>query len=175
MIKTLFAVLAVAVCALLIYAETRPDHFSISRSASIQAPPEKILPLIADLRRFNTWNPFAKKDPAIEISYRGTPTGPGSAYDFKGGKSGAGSLQINEVQPPSRVTMTLDMSAPMSAHNDIEFKLEPQGGATTVTWTMQGDSPYIAKLMGVFISVDKMVGGDFEAGLSSLKAEAERG
>jgi hypothetical protein len=43
-----------------------------------------------------------------------------------------------------------------------------------VTWAMQGASPYIAKLMGIFIDMDKMIGRDFEAGLASLKTLAEQ-
>jgi hypothetical protein len=39
---------------------------------------------------------------------------------------------------------------------------------------MQGPVPYLAKIMHVFFDVDKMVGGDFEAGLAKLKAVAEK-
>jgi hypothetical protein len=34
-------------------------------------------------------------------------------------------------------------------------------------------SPYIAKLIGIFISMDNMVGRDFETGLANLKILAE--
>ncbi|MGH8848687.1 MAG: polyketide cyclase, partial [Polaromonas sp.] len=37
-----------------------------------------------------------------------------------------------------------------------------------------GPSPYISKLMGVFFNMDSMIGKDFEAGLTSLKAAAEK-
>jgi hypothetical protein len=39
---------------------------------------------------------------------------------------------------------------------------------------MQGPSPYISKLMSVFVSMGSMVGKDFETGLANLKALAER-
>jgi hypothetical protein len=32
---------------------------------------------------------------------------------------------------------------------------------------------YIAKVMGVFVSMDKMIGKDFETGLANLKSVAE--
>jgi hypothetical protein len=41
-------------------------------------------------------------------------------------------------------------------------------------WDMHGPSPYISKVMGVFVSMDKMVGSDFETGLANLKAAAEK-
>jgi hypothetical protein len=39
---------------------------------------------------------------------------------------------------------------------------------------MYGPSPYIAKVMGMFVSMDKMVGKDFDAGLVNLKTVAEK-
>jgi hypothetical protein len=39
---------------------------------------------------------------------------------------------------------------------------------------MHGPMPYISKLMTLFFSMDKMIGKDFEAGLASLKALAEK-
>jgi hypothetical protein len=38
---------------------------------------------------------------------------------------------------------------------------------------MDGRNPFMAKLMQVFVSMDKMVGKDFETGLANLKARAE--
>jgi hypothetical protein len=49
--------------------------------------------------------------------------------------------------------MTLDMIKPIKAHNIVEFTLEPQGGSTTVTWAMNGDMPYISKILSVFLNM----------------------
>ncbi|MBI3367139.1 MAG: SRPBCC family protein [Burkholderiales bacterium] len=174
MLKTIALVIGAAIAALLIYAQTRPDTFRVQRSISIKAPADKIHPLIAELPRFNAWNPFNKKDPAIKGSYRGPASGPGSAYDFDGNQDvGKGSLTILDVTPPSQVRMKLDMSAPLEAHNTVTFTLVPQGDATQVTWAMEGDSPFIGKLMGLVFNMDRMIGGTFEAGLADLKASAE--
>ena len=59
-------------------------------------------------------------------------------------------------------------------HNIVEFKLEPKGGSTNVTWEMQGPAPFVSKVMQVFVSMDNMVGKDFETGLANLKALAEK-
>ena len=69
--------------------------------------------------------------------------------------------------------MTLDMYAPFKARNFVEFVIEPKGEVTSVTWSMEGKQPLIAKLVWIFINCDKMVGGEFEKGLASLKAVAE--
>lgn len=174
MLKTTLLVAVLAVAGLLLYAATRPDTFALQRSLRIQAPPQKIHALINDLRQFNTWNPYEKKDPAIQGSYRGPAAGPGARYEFKGNKDvGEGSLEII-ASAPHRVDMRLDMSAPMQVSNNIAFTLAPGTDGTEVTWSMQGASPYFAKLLGIFLDMDTMVGRDFEAGLATLKARAEQ-
>ncbi|QKO22704.1 SRPBCC family protein [Rhodoferax sp. BAB1] len=175
MLKTTFFVLVLAIAGLLVFAATRPDTFTLQRSLLIQAPPDKLHALINDMRSFNTWNPYDKKDPAMQGSYSGPAAGPGARYAFKGNKDvGEGSLEITS-SAPGQVGMRLDMSAPMQVSNNITFTLQPRGAATEVTWAMQGASPFIAKLMGIFINMDAMIGRDFEAGLASLKTLAERG
>ncbi|MBC7993004.1 MAG: SRPBCC family protein [Rhizobacter sp.] len=176
MIAAIALVLAVAVVALLLYAATRPDTMQIQRSMEIQAPAERIRSLINDMQRFNTWNPYNQKDPEMKGTYRGPNAGPGAAFDFDGNKNvGKGSITIIEPSEPNRVTMSLVMTAPMACNNVIDFTLSPQGPASTdVTWAMRGPCPFLGKLMGVIFNMDKMVGRDFETGLTSLKAIAER-
>jgi uncharacterized protein YndB with AHSA1/START domain len=165
-------VLALAVIALM--ASQRPDTFRVSRSATIAAPPEKIFPLINNLREFDTWNPYSRKDPQMKSSYGGPSSGPGARSDFDSRKAGSGSLEIVQATPPSEVKMHLNMTAPMKADNTVIFTLAPQANDTEVTWAMEGSAPFLARCMGVIFNMDKMVGTDFEAGLASLKARAEK-
>ena len=169
------AIVAVALIAgVLIVAATRPDTFEVQRTALIQAPPERIFPLINDLRAFNTWNPYEKKDPNIKGSYSGASDGKGASYGFQGNKDvGTGRIEIVQSTPASRVTMKLLMLEPLEIDNVVEFMLEPKGEATIVTWAMQGRVPYVGKIVHLFFDMDSMVGGDFEAGLAGLKAIAE--
>lgn len=174
---TLVAVVAVAaLSALLMIAASKPDTFAVQRSATIAASAEKIHPLINDLRSFNTWNPYERKDPNMRRSYRGNARGPGAGYDFAGNKEvGNGSIEITDSRMPHRVEMKLDMYEPFEAHNIVEFTLVPRGEtATEVTWALRGPANFISKLMGVFFDMDQMIGRDFEAGLANLKALAER-
>jgi hypothetical protein len=172
-IKAIALVSVAAVGALLLYTATRPDHFSVQRSTVVQAPPAKLHGLIADLHQFNTWNPFEKGDPQSRGEYRGPAAGPGAAYHFGGGQSGDGTLTIL-ASAPTHVTMELHMVKPMEARNKVQFTLVPRGAATEVTWAMDGRTPFIGKLIHVFVDMDRMVGGQFEAGLADLKQRAER-
>ena len=168
------ATVVAAIALLLAYAATRPDSFSVQRSTVIRAPADKIQPLIADLHRFNAWNPFNKKDPSIKLTYTGPASGRGAGFDFAGNSEvGQGRIVVVDAQP-AKVTMTLDMTAPMAAHNNVEFTLTPQGDGTQVTWAMRGAQPFIGKLMGLVFNIDRMIGSEFEAGLADLKREAEK-
>ena len=174
MLKITLLIIVAALAALLLYAATRPDSFRLERSTSISAPPEKVFALISDLRLFNTWNPFAAMDPAQVISYEATTVGVGAAYSWKGDKSGAGRMEVAELMPAQRVTMKLDFSKPFEAHNRVDFSIQPQANGCHVTWAMSGPMAYINKLMQIFVSMDKMVGSEFEKGLANLKALAEK-
>jgi uncharacterized protein YndB with AHSA1/START domain len=175
-VLTIIAVLlAIGVAAILAYAATRPDDFRVARTQSIQAPPDKIFPLITDLHQFNRWNPFAKQDPDLKIVYSGPESGPGAAQGWESRKSGKGRLKITDVAPPSKVAMNLDILKPTEGHNKVLFTLAPNGAATDVTWSMTGKTPFVGKMMSLFVSMDRIIGGEFAKGLADLKALAEGG
>lgn len=168
------AVLAL-VAGVLIVAARKPDVFEVVRSATIQATPERIFALLSDFREWGAWSPYEKKDPAMTRSFRGATSGVGAVYAFDGnGKVGTGELTIVEVEAPTKLAVTLDMTRPMVCSNRITFTLAASEGGTLVTWRMQGPSPFIGKLMGTVFNMDRMIGRDFEQGLAALKQATER-
>ena len=175
MLKTIALVIVVAIAGVLIFAATKPDTFAVQRSTSIKAPPDRIFPLINDFKRWDAWSPWEKKDPAMKRSYGPTTSGKGAHYAWEGNNDvGQGSMAITESVPPSKVALKLDFVKPFEGHNVVEFTLVPRGGSTDVTWSMSGPAPFMSKVMQVFVNMDRMIGKDFEAGLASLKAAAEK-
>jgi len=173
--KIVLVVVAVLVVGVLVVAAVRPDDFSVQRSASIQAPPEKIYPMLADFRQWPAWSPWEKLDPEMKRTLGGPASGPGATYAWQGSsKVGAGRMEIKEVTAPAQVRIQLDFIKPFEGHNVTDFTLVPRGDTTEVTWLMRGPAPFVSKLMGVFVDMDKMIGKDFEAGLANLKAAAEK-
>ena len=169
------AILAfILIASVLAYAATRPDEFRMERSIRIKASPEKVFALINDFHQWGTWSPWEKIDADLKRTYSGNAAGVGAAYAWKGDKTGVGRMEIIESSSPSLVKIKLDFLKPMEAHNTAEFSLHVQGDLTNVTWAMYGRSPYLSKVMGIFFSLDKMVGKDFEAGLQMMKSEAEK-
>jgi len=179
MLKTiaiLAIILAAAVASALVYAATKPDTFQVQRSMLIAAPADKIFPLIDDLHNWQPWSPYEKRDPAMKKTFSGSERGKGAVYEWDGNRDvGKGSVEITDVSAPSRITIGLHMIEPFEGRNVVEFTLRPQAGGTNVTWAMHGPSPYISKVMGLVLDMDKMIGNDFEAGLANLKNIAEKG
>jgi len=175
MFKKIAIVIVVLIAALLAYAATQPDTFRVQRAASIKAPPEKVFALLNDFQRWEAWSPWEKKDPAMKRTFSAVSSGKGAQYAWEGNREvGQGRMEIAESVPPSSLAIKLDFLKPFEAHNRVEFTLEPKGEATNVTWAMQGDTPYLAKIVHVFLNMDKLVGNDFEAGLANLKTIAEK-
>lgn len=175
MLKKILIVIAVLIVGVLAYAATRPDSFHFERSTEIKAPPEKIFAVLNDFRQGQSWSPYEKKDPAMKRTFSGPATGKGSVYAFEGNNEiGTGSLEIVESIPAQKIALRLDMIKPFEGSNNIEFRLEPKGDTTKVTWAMNGPSPYVAKLISVFIDCEAMMAKDFDAGLADLKSLLEK-
>lgn len=174
--KTLTAVglVLAALAGLFAFAATRPDTFRVARSTTIEAPPEAIAAHVNDFRAWRAWSPYETLDPALKRTYAGRPAGVGAVYAYDGdGKVGAGRMEILETSPV-RTVVALNFIRPMEARNVAEFTYEPlSGGATKVTWAMNGPMPLMGKVMGLVFDMDAMVGKDFETGLANLKKVSE--
>lgn len=174
-IAIIAVVLAIGIAVVLILAATKPNTFSVQRAAIISARPEKIFPLINDFRQWGAWSPYEHKDPAMKRTFSGAVRGRGAVYAWQGDKNvGSGRMEILEAAAPSKIVIKLDFYTPFEAHNTAEFTMLPQDDATRVTWRMHGPASFMARVMHVFINIDKMVGKDFEVGLANLKRLAEK-
>jgi polyketide cyclase/dehydrase/lipid transport protein len=173
MILKIVIVLLVLIGAVLVFGASRPDAFRVQRTAHIRASPGKIAPFIEDFHRWGTWSPWESLDPAMKRTYSGAPRGVGAVHEWEGNRNvGAGRMQITEVAP-TRITIALDFLRPFAAHNVATFTLVPSGEGTQVTWAMDGRHAYVAKVVGLFVNMDRMVGSYFETGLARLRTATE--
>ncbi len=167
-------VILVVIAGVLIYASTKPDIFRVERTVSIKAAPDKIFPLIIDLKSWTAWSPYEKKDPELKRTFGPITSGKGATYSWDGNKNvGQGSMEILDASP-GKVVIKLDFVKPFEAHNTAEFIVQPKGDSSSLTWAIYGPSPIISKVMSLFINMDTMIGKDFEAGLADLKALVEK-
>jgi uncharacterized protein YndB with AHSA1/START domain len=174
-IAVIAVILAIAIAVVLILAATKPGRFSVRREITVNAPAEKIFPLINDFHQWVAWSPYEHRDPALKRTYSGVESGKGAVYAWDGNNNvGSGRMEILESTPSSKIVIKLDFFKPFEGHNTAEFTMLPQGDATNVTWLMHGPSPFMGKIMHVFINMDRMVGKDFEIGLANLKRLTEK-
>lgn len=168
-IKIGILVVALLVGAVLVLAAMRPDTFKVQRETTIQAPPEKVYALISDFKNWGAWSPWEKKDPQMKRTFGA------NTYAWQGNKEvGEGRMEIAEAVAPRSLKINLHFEKPFKASNVVDFTLQPKEKATLVTWTMQGETPFLFKIVHLFVDMDRMVGKDFEAGLADLKAAAEK-
>lgn len=174
LVKILIGVVVV-LGALAAYVAMQPAEFSVSRSATFAAPAPAVFAQVNELRRWKAWSPWAKKDPQAKETYDGPPAGTGSMMAWAGNQEvGEGRMTIVESQPNALVRFKLEFFKPFAATNSAEFAFKEDAGRTAVTWTMRGQNNFIGKAMCLVFDMDKMVGGDFEAGLAGMRAIVEK-
>ena len=161
------------VAAVIAFIAMQPTEFSVKRSALIAAPAERIFLHVNDLHAWDAWSPWVKLDPQAKNSFEGPQAGVGaSMYWIGNSKVGEGRMTIVDSQPHSHISFRLDFRKPMAATSQAEFTFTPQAGQTLVTWRMTGSNNFVGKAMNLVMNCDKMVGGQFENGLASLRAVA---
>lgn len=159
-----------------IIAALRPSPFRIARSITIEASPTDLFPYINNLKKFQEWNPYREKDLTARNEFRGPEEGEGAVFHWVGdGNVGEGIMTIVKSLPDEAVHVDLEFIKPFPGHNAVEFTLTPQADGTQVTWSMAGTYALVPKIVGLFISMDRMIGGDFATGLRRLKSLAETG
>jgi Polyketide cyclase / dehydrase and lipid transport len=168
------AVIAAIVILFLIVVAMQPSQFRVERKATIAAPPAVVFRHVNSFHKWNDWSPWAKLDPSAKNSYDGPEAGTGAKFAWQGNnKVGQGQMTILESRPSDLIRIKLEFIRPFTCTNAAEFTFRPEGNQTAVTWAMTGTNNFMAKAFGLFMNMDKMVGGDFEKGLASLKSLAE--
>ncbi|GHA71990.1 polyketide cyclase [Formosimonas limnophila] len=173
--KWLLILIILAVVAVLILASRKPNSFRVERKILIHAESATVFAYINDFHQWTHWSPWENIAPNLTRSYSGPDMGVGAHYAWQGNKNmGQGNMTILESTPHSFIKIALQFIKPFAANNIAEFTLTQQGDNTEVAWAMYGPSPLISKVMGLFINMDKMIGTQFETGLTNLKNAAEK-
>lgn len=152
---------------------SKGTEFHIERSISIAASDADVFEFISNLRQWEQWNPTLRGADTMQRSYSGATRGAGAVAAWHCPRSGAGRMQITSATPSSQILVTVDFERPFKVQNRNTFELKSAGPSTVVTWSMRGPKPFLAKLMGLVINLDKALAKHFDAGLAQLKAAVE--
>jgi hypothetical protein len=174
MVRKILIGIAAAIVLFIVVVASRPANFHIERSISIAAPPESAFAQVNDFHAWSAWSPWEKMDPQMKKTFDGPPSGVGAAYAWTGNdKVGEGKMTIEKSTAPALVGIKLQFIKPFAATNQTTFTFAPAAGGAKVTWAMDGENNFVGKAFSMFMDMDKMVGGDFERGLASMKTLAE--
>jgi len=151
------------------------DTYTVTRSVSINAPADRIYAQVADFHNWPHWSPWDDLDPQLGRTYSGAESGTGAIYAWSGNrKAGQGRMEIVDAATPTEVTIDLHFEKPFKSRSETILRIDPEPSGSRVTWTMTGQKTFATKVMGLVKSMDKLIGPDFEKGLSRLKAYTEQ-
>src|SRR5262245_44438113 len=174
MLPWILAAIAALIVLFVLVVATRPADFRISRSATMSCRPEAAFAQVNDFHNWDGWSPWAKIDPNCKVTFEGPPAGVGSVMKWSGNsKVGEGISTITESRPGELVRLKLQFLRPMKCTNTAEFTFKPQGDQTIVTWSNYGQNGFVGNLFHMLLNCDKMLGGEFEKGLASMKTIVE--
>ena len=169
----LILVVILLVGAVVIFAEMRPTEFEHQRNIVIAAPAAQVFALIEDFRNWPRWQPLDREDSTLRRNYDGPARGKGAVSAFQG-KSVSGRQEIIEASPSAMLMVRVDFTRPFETENINTFTLAPAHiNGTSLTWTIRGTLPFLAKLMGLIVNIDNAMGKHLEDGLRNLKIESE--
>ena len=174
MLMKILIALAVIVIVFVVVVALRPSEYRVARTLMISAPAAAVFAQVNDFHKWDAWNPWAKIDPAMKQTYAGAPAGAGAVYTWTGNKEvGEGRMTLAESRPHELIRIDLEFLKPFAATSIAEFTFEPEGNQTVVTWSMAGKVNFVAKVIHLFVDMDKMIGANFEKGLADMKSVVE--
>ena len=145
----------------------------VERSIVVHVSPERVFPLVSDLRKFKEWNPWHARDPLTEYHFEGPASGTGAImrWDSSDAEVGSGIQTIVESRPPEFVRSRLEFAGKGHASSSFVISTDPEG--SMVTWSL--DSNFDDKLFGRYFGLvlEYLIGKDYETGLANLKRIAE--
>jgi uncharacterized protein YndB with AHSA1/START domain len=171
--KWLLAIVVLLAAVLLIGGWLLSPKFSVTRSVLVNAPPARAYALVVDPREWKKWSVWNRRDPAMQITYSGPSAGVGAAWAWKSRSEGDGRMVFAAADPDRRVAYELYFPD-FGTTSGGELRFEPEGNATRVSWTMNGDMGSNPLFRWFALFADRMVGKDFDAGLANLKTLAEQ-
>ncbi len=172
-VKRILGILLILIVVLAGVSYLLPGKAEVSRSITINAPAEAIFPYVNSMQETEKWSPWLSRDPETKLSYSGPDAGVGNTLNWSSDhpQVGTGSQEIIESIDNQTVKTALDFG-PMGTATAL-FDLKPEGDETQVTWGFESDLGMNPMSRWMGLMMDNWVGGDYERGLTNLKALVE--
>ena len=174
LLKRLFFILLILIGILLITALFVDKDYTVQRSVVINKPQPEVFNYIKMLGNQNEYSKWAKMDPNMKKTFRGTDGTVGFVSAWEGNKDvGAGEQEIKAVTEGKSIDTEIRFKKPWESVAQGRMEAEPVAATQTkVVWQFSGHMPYPMNLMRV-LGMEKMIGNDLQTGLNNLKALQE--
>ncbi|MCX2720208.1 SRPBCC family protein [Lentiprolixibacter aurantiacus] len=173
--ETFLYILLGLVVAIIFLATIAPKTYDVYRSIEISKPKAEVFEYLKYLDKQREWSPWEKRDPNMEHRFTGTDGTVGAISYWNGNKEvGEGEQEITKIEEGKRIETELRFIKPWKSQSDCYLEVnEVTKDNTKVTWGFNGQNKFPMSLMMLFMSMDKMIGKDFEEGLANLKTRLE--
>ena len=155
------------------FVATLSNTVDVTVTRELNAPAAKIHPLVDDLSRWPEWSFWESADPSLEYEYPGAKSGVGAIVEWTG-ESGVGKMETTSSDPEKGMWYDLTMyegsNEAMTAKGAVTY--EPNGEATTVTFSMRGETEGMAGKLIAMIMTPALEAA-FEHNLTELGKLAE--
>tara|TARA_R110000868_G_scaffold175564_1_gene412658 strand:+ start:14387 stop:14917 length:531 start_codon:yes stop_codon:yes gene_type:complete len=169
-------ILAGLIFVILLLALIAPKAYDVSRSIQVNAPIPVVFEYVKYLKKQEEWSPWARKDPNMNRKFTGVDGEVGAINYWNGNKEvGEGEQEITKIIEGERAEGELRFFKPFKSTSDCYLTTEAiTDSETKVTWGFCGKNKFPMSIFTLFVSMDKMVGKDFEQGLATLKSIVEK-
>ena len=175
MFKKVLLVLLALIAAFVIYVALQPDAYEVERSVTIAAPADQVFENVNNLRKWESWSPWAMIDPDAKIAFEGPEVGKGAAMTWNGNDEvGESKMTVVESDPDTNVNIKVSFTRPFEGDTNSAFSFTPKGDQTDDAWSMHGTHSFMEKVFCVVLNGLGMMGKDIDKGLSQLKSVAEQ-
>ena len=146
--------------------------YRVERVAVINAPAPKVYALISDPKAWVKWTVWNQREPNMKMGFSGAASGQGAKWEWES-KDGHGNMEFTGAEPDRQIRYRLGF-VEMSMVSTGALTLTPEGNGTRISWTNEGNVGNSPMMRWFVPFMDKMMGPDFEGGLTNLKALAEK-
>ena len=171
LLRTIGILLLVLLIIVAVLAFIAPTQLNVERSTLINAPANRIFPMVKSLENREQWSDWNKTYDDMTTEIKGEDGTVGAVAIWKSVQGGNGEQEITAIVPNERVDTKLRFEGQGDA--DASVKLENVEGGTRVSWSLTSESPRPFNIPLLFS--DYGIGASFDKSLGYLKEMTESG
>lgn len=174
-LKKVLIALGILIAIPLLVALFMSKDYALEREVTINKPKQVVFDYVKYLKNQNNYSTWNRMDPDMKQSYRGTDGAPGFVSAWESKMVGDGEQEIKKITEGERVDTELRFKGMFAAISPAYMTTEAVSDSVTkVKWGMEGHMAYPMNFMQVFMSMEDMIGTEYEKSLLTLKGILEK-